>query len=383
MAMQPSTAFIPVTTALVVLAFLASADLELLRPLPHFAGRESAPVVPTVPTTPPLNQGLENRRLHEATDCIDRVTSTNASDFATCLQIYAADFPRGPSYTFLYQRRDSRISLIAQAAARAALWKQLSDVVAEDERASTPRADHAVRDAFSQVKAIAGTASAEQRQFMERAEPFARAFDDSETRRGDLRAAAQHWGTRSGIDYENYSKARDAITAYDRKSFDYEDQAAWDKLAAADTLIAWSKTEITAANRAQLPIALVKRNAADTDYGLVRDITDDLAAAGFGSPVKNVEDAAVLIELSDIRRHDADSGKQTRKHTGYDEEMYDVKFGFGLRLVWIGARGLPPEKIADPETDTMKEATAVAVEKTAAAAVASFDRFTRRPPSER
>ena len=379
--MQLSTAFIPVTTALVILAFLASADLELLRPLPHFAGREfAAPVVPAVPTTPPFDHALENRRLHEATDCIDRMTSTNAADFATCLQIYAADFPRGPSYTFLYKRRDSRISLIAQAAARAALWKRLADVVAEDERASSPSADHAVRDLLAQLKPIAGIASDEQRQLMDKAEPFARAFDDSETRRGNLRAAAQRWGTRSEIDYEDYSKARSTINAYDHSVFSAEDQAAWDKLAAADTLIAWSKTEITAANRAQLPFALVKRNAADTDYGLVRDITDDLAAAGFGSPVKNVEDAAVLIELSDIRRHDADFGKQTRKHAGYDEEMYDVKFGFGLRLVWIGARGLPPEKIADPETDTMKEATAAAVEKTAAAAVASFDRFTKRRP---
>jgi hypothetical protein len=381
--MQPSTTFIPVTSALVILAFLASADLELLRPLPHFAGRESAPVVPAVPTTPPFDHALENRRLHEATDCIDRVTSTNAADFATCLQIYAADFPRGPSYTFLYQRRDSRISLITQAAARAALWKQLSDVVAEDERASTPRADHAVRDAFSQVKAIAGTASAEQRQLMERAEPFARAFDDSETRRGDLRAAAQHWGTRSGIDYEDYSKARAAITAYDRKAFGADDQSAWETLDAADALVAWSKQEITAANRARLPIAIVKRNAADVDYGLMRAIADDLASAGFRSIVKDAAQAAVLIELLDIRRRDDDSGRATRKYAGYDEEMYDVKFGFGLRLVWIGARGLPPEKIADVETDPTKEATAAAVEKTAAAAVASFERFTKRSSSER
>ena len=378
--MQPSTAFIPVTTALVILAFLASADLELLRPLPHFAGRESAPVVPAVPTTPPFDHALENRRLHETTDCIDRVTSTNTADFATCLQIYAADFPRGPSYTFLYQRRDSRISLIAQAAARAALWKQLSDVVVEDERASTPRADRAVRDALSQVKPIAGTAAAEQRQLMEKAEPFARAFDDSETRRGDLRAAAQHWGTRSGIDYEDYSKARAAITAYDRKAFGADDQAAWETLDAADALVAWSKREITAANRAQLPIALVKRNAGDVDRGLMRAIADDLASAGFRNVGKKVEEAAVLIELLDIRRLDRDSGEQTRKHTGYDEEMYNVTFGFGVRLVWIGAHGLPPEKISDDEKETMKEATAVAVDKTAAAAVASFDRFTRRPP---
>jgi hypothetical protein len=60
--------------------------------------------------------------------------------------------------------------------------------------------------------------------------------------------------------------------------------------------------------------------------------------------------------------------------------MFNVGFGFGLRLVWIGARGLPPEKITDDEKDTMKEATAAAVAKTAAASVASFDRFARQPP---
>jgi hypothetical protein len=207
-----------------------------------------------------------------------------------------------------------------------------------------------------------------------------RTLEDSETRRGDLRTAAQHWGTRSGIDYENFSKARGAITAYDHQAFTADDQAAWETLDAADALVAWSKREITVANRAQLPIALVKRNAADVDRGLMRAIADDLASAGFGNVGKKVEEAAVLVEFSDIRKRDHDSGEQTRKHTGYDEEMYNVTFGFGLRLVWIGARGLPPEKISDDETDTMKEATAAAVEKTAAAAVASFDRFTRRPP---
>jgi hypothetical protein len=319
-------------------------------------------------------------RIHEATDCIDRITSTNALDFATCLQIYGADFPSGPGFTFLYQRRDARINLAVQAAARAALWKRLSDVLDEDARAASPTADKAVKDALSQVRPIAGSASDEQRRLFEKAEPVARAVDDSETRRGDLRAAAQHWGTRSGIDYENYSKARDAITAYDRSAFTADDQSAWETLDAADALIAWSKKEITAANRAQLPIALVKRNAADVDYGLTRAIADDLASAGFGNVVKDVAQASVLIELLDIRRRDDDSGNATRKYAGYDEEMYVVKFGFGLRLVWIGARGLPPEKISDVETDPKAEAIRAAVEKTAATAAASFDRFTRRPP---
>jgi hypothetical protein len=231
-----------------------------------------------------------------------------------------------------------------------------------------------------QVRNIAGTPTDEQRHLIDRAVSIVRTLEDSETRRGDLRTAAQHWGTRSGIDYENFSKARGAITAYDRQAFTADDQAAWETLDAADALVAWSKREITAANRAQLPIALVKRNAADVDRGLMRAIEGDLASAGFGNVGKKVEEAAVLVEFSDIRKRDHDSGEQTRKHTGYDEEMYNVTFGFGLRLVWIGARGLPPEKISDDETDTMKEATAAAVEKTAAAAVASFDRFTRRSP---
>lgn len=383
--MQLSTAFIPVTSALAILAFLASADVELFRPSPSSIRREApSPVpsrpIPTAPATPSINHALETKRLHEATDCIDGITSTKAADFASCLQIYSADFPAGPGFTYLYQRRDARINLAVQTEARAALWQRLSDIVGEDARDPSPRADEAVRDALSRVKPIVGMASEEQRRLFAKAEPIAQAVDDSQARRVDLRAAAQHWGTRSGIDYEDYSKARGAITAYDRKAFSDDDRKAWETLDGADALIAWSKRPITAADRAQLPIAIVKRSPAEVDYGLMRAITDGLASAGFGNVVKKVENAALLIELTDIRRRDSDFGEQTRKHTGYDEEMYNVSFGFGLRLAWIGAHGLPPETISDDETDTKKEATAAAVTKTAAASLASIDRFTRRPP---
>ena len=378
--MQPSTAFIPVTSAVAILAFLVAVDLELFRPtLPSFP-REPDASGPTAPATPPMNRALETKRLHEATDCIDGITSTQAADFASCLQIYSADFPSGPGFSILYARRDSRIRLTVQAEERAALWQRLAEIVAEDDRAPSPGADETVREALAQVRPFAGTGSDEQRRLFAKAEPIARAVDDSERRRADLRAAAQHWGTRSGIDYEDYSNARGAITAYDRKAFSAEDQAAWETLDSADALVAWSKRAITNDNRAQLPIAVVKRNPGEADYGLMSALTDDLAAAGFHNIVKQVESAAVLIELADIRRRADDSGEQTRQHAGYPEEMFRVTFGFGLRLAWIGARGLPPAKISDEVTDTTKEATAAAVAKTAAAAVAAVERFTRTPP---
>jgi type IV secretory pathway TraG/TraD family ATPase VirD4 len=322
----------------------------------------------------------DTQKAVEAFDCIDAVSSSKVVDYAVCLQNYRTSVPEGRKYASVVSRRDARINFQLRAVEAAALWRRFSDALGEAERASSPRTGQAVRELLSQVKNIAGTPTDEQRHLIDRAVSIVRTLEESEARRGDLRTAAQHWGTRSGIDYENFSKARGAITAYDRQAFTADDQAAWETLDAADALVAWSKREITAANRAQLPIALVKRNAADVDRGLMRAIADDLASAGFGNVGKKVEEAAVLVEFSDIRRRDRDSGEQTSKHTGYGEEMYNVTFGFGLRLVWIGARGLPPEKISDDETDTMKEATAAAVEKTAAAAVASFDRFTRRPP---
>src|ERR1700677_687007 len=337
--MQPSTDFISATTAVVILALLASAGLELIRPLPPLASRESVPVtvvpvnavrapVAVLPlAAPPASHVLENRRLREASDCVDSVTSTRAADFESCLQIYGADFPGGTGFTMLYQRRDARINLAIQAAARAALWTRLADAVAEDERASSPGADHAVGDALSQVQPIAGSASDEQRRLLEKAEPIARAFVDSVARRGELRVAAQHWGTRSGIDYENYAKPRGAITVYDHRAFSADDQSAWETLDAADALVGWSTREINAANRAQLPVALVKRNPAETDYGLARAVADDLASAGYGNIVKNAADAAVMIELSDIRKRDDATGNATRKHAAYDEAEYQVKFG--------------------------------------------------------
>ena len=322
----------------------------------------------------------DTQKAVEASDCIDAVSSSKVVDYAVCLQTYRTSVPEGTKYASLVSRRDARINFQLRAGEAAALWRRFSDALGEAERTSSPPTGQVVRDLLPQVRNIASTPTDEQRHLIDRAVSIVRTLEDSETRRGDLRTAAQHWGTRSGIDYENYSKARGAITAYDRQAFTADDQAAWETLDAADALVAWSKREITAANRAQLPIALVKRIAADVDRGLMRAIADDLASAGFRNVGKKVEEAAVLIELLDIRRLDRDSGEQTSKHTGYGEEMYNVTFGFGLRLVWIGAHGLPPEKISADETETMKEATAATVDKTAAAAVASFDRFTRRPP---
>src|ERR1700679_536674 len=100
-----------------------------------------------------------------------------------------------------------------------ALWRMVAEEFGEAERASSPRTGQAVRDLLSQVRNIAGTPTDEQRHLIDRAVSIVRTLEDSETRRGDLRTAAQHWGTRSGIDYENYSKARGAITAYDRQAF--------------------------------------------------------------------------------------------------------------------------------------------------------------------
>jgi hypothetical protein len=220
----------------------------------------------------------------------------------------------------------------------------------------------------------------EQRRYLDRAGVIVRALEDSEARRRDLGLAAIHWRQRRSLDYDDFSKVKGSITSYDRQAFSGDDKASWDTLEAANTLVSWSQKPIDGAARARLPIFVAKKNASDADYGLMRAFIDDLAAAGFRNIVRNVEDAAILIELSDIRRRDADSGDQTRKHAGYDEEMFNVTFGFGMRLAWIGARGLPPEKITDEETDTTKEATAAAVAKTAAAAVASFDRFMRQPP---
>jgi hypothetical protein len=375
--MQPSTAFIPVTTALVILTFLAIADLELLTPLPH-AGRASAPVasVPFTLPSPPVDHALEDKRLREAADCIDHGTTIVVGEYEPCLQIYAADFPNGTGFTLLYRRRDSRITFIDQAAARAAHWRSLADVVAEDVRAASPRADKAVRDALSQVRPIVDSATDEQRRLFENAEPVARAVDESEARRAALRTAAQHWRTRSGIDFEDYSKARGAITAYDHNAFSGDDQSAWETLDAADALIAWSKREMTPAVRAHLPIAIVRRSVDELDYGLTRAIANDLASSGFRTIVQNVSDAAVMIELSDIRMRTDPTYNATRKHAAYDEAEYQAKFAFGLRLVWIGARESPPDKIADGETDSKAEAVRAAVEKTAATAVASFESFT-------
>jgi type IV secretory pathway TraG/TraD family ATPase VirD4 len=325
-------------------------------------------------------EAWDTQKTVEASDCIDAVSSSKAADYEACLQNYRTGVPEGTNYASLVSRRDARINHQLREGEAAVVWRRFSDALAEAEKASSPRTGQAVRDLLSQVRTIAGSPTDDQRHLLDRAASIVRALEESDARRGDLRTAAQHWGTRSGIDYENYSKARGAITAYDRQAFTADDKAAWQTLDAADALVAWSKTEITAADRAQLPIALVKRNAAEVDYGLTRAIADDLASSGFRNIVKDVAQAAVLIELLDIRRRDDDAGSATRKYAGYDEEMYNVTFGFGLRLVWIGARGLPAEKIADVETDPTKEATAAAVAKTAAAAAASFDRFTRRPP---
>jgi type IV secretory pathway TraG/TraD family ATPase VirD4 len=324
-------------------------------------------------------QASDTRTAVEASDCIDRVSSSEAADYDACLQIYRTGVPAGTKYASLVSRRDARIGLQRRAGEAALLWRRLSEALEAAGRAPSPQTDQVVRDLLSQARTISAAPTDEQRHLIDRAGAIGRALENSETRRGALRVAAQHWGTRSGIDYEDYSKARAAITAYDHKAFSADDQRAWETLDAADALIAWSTREITAADRAQLPIAIVKRNQAEHDHGLAAALAEDLRAAGFGHIVKDVATAAVLIELMDIRKRDDGTGNGTRKHVGYDEAEYQVTFGFGLRLVWIGAHGPPPEKIADVDTDAMAEATHAAVEKTAAAAVASFERFLRSP----
>ena len=322
----------------------------------------------------------DTQKAAEASDCIDAISSLKAADYAACLQKYETSVPEGVRYASLVARRDARINLQHRAVDAASLWRRLSDALGPAERAPSPQAAAAMRDLLSQVKTIGVTASDEQRPLLDRAGVIVRALEESEARRQDLGTAAIHWRQRTGVEFDDFAKIRRAISPYDRAAFSADDESAWATLDSAHQLVAWSKRALTDANKAQLPIAIVERNPADVDYGLLRAIADSLAADGFGTIVTQAENAAVLIELTDIRRRSDDSGEQTRKHAGYDEEMYNVKVSFDLRLTWIGARGSPPKKMAAAETDTVKEATAAAVAKTVAASVAAVERFTRRPP---
>jgi hypothetical protein len=145
-----------------------------------------------------------------------------------------------------------------------------------------------------------------------------------------------------GIEYHDFSRAKNAITENDKSKFGATDQKAWDVLTSAEALIAWSNVGLNAATKARLPIAVVKENVFDVDYGVAQNLAEELKKDGFNI-VNNASDAALFVVVSHV---EARSGQTGNQFAGSRDAQWDGTASLRIRAVWIGEKAIFSEQFS-------------------------------------
>jgi hypothetical protein len=158
-------------------------------------------------------------------------------------------------------------------------------------------------------------------------------------RLASLRNEAARWLDRKGPEYHDFSYVRKSITSGDIGRFSPDDRVAWDRLAAAEALLAWPDRGLNAATRTSVPIAVTAPQSYDASRYRDRPVADRLVDRLSREKFNIVDglEAALFIEVTDVRTSAYTSGKPL---PGSSATQWNGDASLKIRAVWIGGKKL-------------------------------------------